>query len=145
MIGTLLVSCSCVACNFKSCVSRAVCSSMRFCRRFLEIRFAELRLLLIAVPLERRGLSLGDRRGIMVGCLVVLKVLLFGSSWEGSTVGRFSDVGVGLELVWGIVGWKGIRVGMWDTVVVDSGCTVGLMMGGSISSMTIGIGVFERV
>ena len=28
---------------------------MRFCRRFLEIRFAELRLLLIAVPLERRG------------------------------------------------------------------------------------------
>ena len=95
MIGTLLVSCSCVACNFKSCVSRAVCSSMRFCRRFLEIRFAELRLLLIVVPCDWRGLSLGDRRGTMVGCLVVLNVLLFGSSCVGSNIGRFSDIGVG--------------------------------------------------
>ena len=102
MNGVSLVSYSCVACKRKSCLSRAVCSSMRFCSHFFEIRLVELCLLLIAVPWDLRGLSRGDRGGAIIGCLVVLSlgnVLLFVSSCEGSTIGRCSDIGVRLELV----------------------------------------------
>ena len=42
-------------CICKSCLSRIVCSSIRFWRRFLEICFAELRLLLMACSLFNRG------------------------------------------------------------------------------------------
>ena len=85
-----VVNCSCVVCVCRICLSRVVCCSISVCRRFLEICFAELRLLLIDVPLLNRG----DRRGWLevkddfcFGWLLVTEVLVTGGSTSSMMVG----------------------------------------------------------
>ena len=59
-----------VFCICRSCLSRMVCSSISFWRRFLEICFAELHLLSMVCPLFNRG----ERRVGVAGRLVCFRV-----------------------------------------------------------------------
>ena len=56
---------SCVCCICRICLSRIVCSSISFCRRFREICLAEFRLLLMAFPLLNRGEHQGNVFGLV--------------------------------------------------------------------------------
>ena len=67
-----------VFCICRSCLSRMICSSISFWRRFFEICFAELRLLLMACPLFNRG----ERR---VG--VAVRLVCFRVGWEDIAIG----------------------------------------------------------
>ena len=59
-----------VFCICRSCLSHMVCSSISFWRHFLEICFAELRLLSMVCPLFNRG----ERRAGVAGRLVCFHV-----------------------------------------------------------------------
>ena len=68
-----------VFCICRRCLSHMVCSSISFWRRFLEICFAELCLLLLmACPLFNRG----ERR---VG--VAVRLVCFRVGWEDIVIG----------------------------------------------------------